>query len=98
MRAAWYERQGRVREVLVVGEMETPAPGPGEVRVRVYASGLNPGDGKKRADAFGLGMAYPRVIPHSDGAGVIDADRICAITRFDNGVLPQFQLPRTMPA
>jgi NADPH2:quinone reductase len=73
MRAAWYERQGAAREVLVVGEMEMPQPGIGEVRVRVYRSGLNPGDIKKRADAFGLGMAYPRVIPHSDGAGVIDA-------------------------
>jgi NADPH:quinone reductase-like Zn-dependent oxidoreductase len=40
-------------------------------------SGLNPGDIKKRADAFGLGMAYPRVIPHSDGAGVIDAVGAC---------------------
>jgi NADPH2:quinone reductase len=42
------------------------------VRVRVHTSGVNPGDVKKRADAFGLGMPYPRVIPHSDGAGVID--------------------------
>ena len=73
MRAAWYERQGPAQDVLVVGEMETPEPGPGEVRVRLRTSGLNPGDIKKRADAFGLGMAYPRVVPHSDGAGVIDA-------------------------
>lgn len=72
MRAAWYERQGAAREVLVVGEMPDPEPGPGEVRVRVAASGINPGDVKKRQDFFGYGMPYPRVIPHSDGAGTID--------------------------
>src|SRR5246127_2854520 len=73
MKAAWYEKQGPAREVLVVGEMPDPIPAAGEVRIRIAASGVNPGDIKKRADAFGLGMAYPRVIPHSDGAGVIDA-------------------------
>ena len=44
-------------------------PGEGEVRIRIAASGVNPGDIKKREDMFGYGMAYPRVIPHSDGAG-----------------------------
>jgi NADPH2:quinone reductase len=73
MKAAWYERQGSPSSVLIVGEMTTPEPGPGEVRIRVAASGVNPGDVKKRADTFGVGMSYPRVIPHSDGAGVIDA-------------------------
>ena len=72
MKAAWYERQGSPAEVLVVGETATPEPGPGEVRVRVAASGVNPGDVKKRQDTFGVGMSYPRVIPHSDGAGVIE--------------------------
>ena len=72
MRAAWYEKQGPARDVLVVGEMPDPAPGPGEVRIRVVASGINPGDIKKREDSFGLGMSYPRVIPHSDGAGTVD--------------------------
>jgi NADPH2:quinone reductase len=72
MKAAWYEKQGPARDVLVVGEMPDPEPGPGEVRIRVAASGVNPGDVKKRQDAFGYGMSYPRVIPHSDGAGVID--------------------------
>ncbi|MDX1548337.1 MAG: NADPH:quinone reductase [Rhodothermales bacterium] len=72
MRAAWYERQGPAPEVLTVGEMPEPVPGPGEVRIRVAASGINPGDVKKRQDAFGVGMPYPRVIPHSDGAGTID--------------------------
>jgi NADPH:quinone reductase len=73
MRAAWYEKQGPAHEVLIVGEMPDPNPGAGEVRIKVAASGINPGDVKKREDAFGLGMPYPRVIPHSDGAGVIDA-------------------------
>jgi NADPH2:quinone reductase len=72
MRAAWYEKQGPAREVLVVGEMPAPRPGAGEVRIRIAASGINPGDIKKRQDSFGLGMAYPRVVPHSDGAGRVD--------------------------
>lgn len=71
MRAVWYERGGPAGEVLSVGEMEVPRPGPGEVLVRVHASGVNPGDTKKRADWMGLGVAYPRVVPHSDGAGVV---------------------------
>jgi NADPH:quinone reductase len=72
MKAAWYEKQGPARDVLKVGEMPDPTAGPGEVRIRVCASGINPGDTKKREDAFGVGMPYPRVIPHSDGAGRID--------------------------
>jgi NADPH2:quinone reductase len=71
--AAWYERPGPAADVLDVGEMADPEPGPREVRVRVAVSGVNPGDTKKRGDWVGYGMPYPRVIPHSDGAGVIDA-------------------------
>jgi len=72
MKAAWYERQGPAREVLMLGEMPDPHPAVGEVRIRVAASGINPGDIKKRQDSFGYGMPYPRVIPHSDGAGQVD--------------------------
>jgi NADPH:quinone reductase len=72
MRAAWYEKQGSAREVLTVGEMPAPTPGTGEVRIRIAVSGINPGDIKKRENAFGYGMPYPRVIPHSDGAGEVD--------------------------
>jgi NADPH:quinone reductase len=72
MRAAWYEKQGPARDVLMVGEMLEPHPAAGEVRIRIAASGINPGDIKKREDAFGYGMPYPRVIPHSDGAGRVD--------------------------
>jgi NADPH:quinone reductase len=73
MIAAWYDRQGPAAEVLQIGEFPAPEPGPGEVRVRVALSGVNPGDTKKRAGWPGSPMIYPRVIPHSDGAGVIDA-------------------------
>jgi NADPH:quinone reductase len=72
MKAAWYERQGPARDVLVVGEMDDPRPLAGEVRIRLAASGVNPGDVKKRQDTFGVGMPYARVIPHSDGAGTVD--------------------------
>lgn len=72
MRAAWYERGGSASEVLNVGEVKTPQPGSDEVLVRVRVSGINSGDTKKRSDWMGLGVGYPRVIPHSDGAGVIE--------------------------
>jgi NADPH2:quinone reductase len=72
MKAAWYEKQGTARDVLMVGEMDDPQPRAGEVRIRVAFSGVNPGDVKKREDSFGLGMPYPRVIPHSDGSGTVD--------------------------
>src|SRR6201997_2895478 len=73
MKAACYKKQGPAEDGLVVGEMNEPKPLTGEVRVRVAFSGVNPGDVKKREDAFGVGMPYPRVIPHSDGSGTVDA-------------------------
>ncbi|WP_405816319.1 NADPH:quinone reductase [Streptomyces sp. NBC_01390] len=73
MLASWYDAQGQATEVLQAGELPDPTPGPGEVRVRVTVSGVNPGDTKKRRGWTGSGMPYPRVIPHSDAAGVIDA-------------------------
>ena len=73
MRAAFYERKGAARDVLTLGELPDPSPGPGEVRVRVTRSGVNPGDIKKRDGWLGFPMSYPLVIPHSDGAGVVDA-------------------------
>jgi NADPH2:quinone reductase len=72
MRAAFYERNGPAREVLSLGEIETPRPGPGEVRVRLKTSGVNPSDVKSR-EGRTRKIAFPRVIPHSDGAGDIDA-------------------------
>ena len=70
MRAAWWERNGAARDVLVVSEMPTPSPAPGEVLVRLVTSGINPSDVKFRA---GRPPAFPRIVPHSDGAGVIEA-------------------------
>jgi NADPH2:quinone reductase len=72
MLASWYDEQGPAADVLHVGELPDPEPGPGEVRVRVTVSGVNPGDTKKRLGWLGSSMPYPRVIPHSDAAGVID--------------------------
>jgi NADPH2:quinone reductase len=73
MRAVYYDRQGPATEVLQIGVLPDPEPGSGEVRVRLRFSGVNPGDTKKRAGYFGSAMPYARVIPHSDGSGVIDA-------------------------
>jgi NADPH2:quinone reductase len=71
MKAAFYERNGSARDVLQVSEIDTPRPGPGEVRVKLAVSGINPSDVKSRQGSTRK-IAYPRVIPHSDGAGVID--------------------------
>ncbi len=73
MRAAYYERTGDAAEVLQIGDIARPAPGPGEVLVRVHASGINPSDVKKRLGKMPAPAAFPRVVPHSDGAGVIEA-------------------------
>ena len=73
MRAAFYERLGPARDVLQIGDLPLPEPAPGEVRVRVDCSGINPSDVKSRMGRRIKEMPFPRVIPHSDGAGVIDA-------------------------
>jgi NADPH:quinone reductase len=74
MRAAWYEKKGGAPDVLSVGDMPTPEIRSGEVLVRVMASGINPSDTKGRGGARGnLAMPFPRIIPHQDGAGVIEA-------------------------
>jgi NADPH:quinone reductase len=69
MRAAWYARNGEAREVLTVGELPTPMPARGEVRVRLATSGVNPSDVKSRRSRP---LAAERIVPHSDGGGVID--------------------------
>lgn len=74
MRAVWYDRKGPAREVLHISEMPEPKPGPGEVLVGLRTSGVNPSDTKGRSGWVGVAkMAFPRVIPHQDGAGVIEA-------------------------
>lgn len=72
MRAATYTRTGPAREVLALEEIETPAPGPGEVRVKLSWSGVNPSDVKTRGGVRSTSLPFPRIVPHSDGAGVID--------------------------
>jgi NADPH2:quinone reductase len=72
MRAAIYERTGPAGEVLRIEELPTPMPGPGEVRVKVSWSGVNPSDVKTRAGVRTKTLPFPRIVPHSDGAGVID--------------------------
>jgi NADPH:quinone reductase len=59
--------------VLQIGELPALEPGPGEVRVRITRSGVNPGDTKKRRGWLGSAMSFPRVIPHSDGAGFVES-------------------------
>jgi NADPH2:quinone reductase len=73
MRAAYYTQQGPATEVFRVGEQPTPEAGPGEVRVRLRWSGVNPSDWKTRKGGGGRQLMAPLIIPHSDGAGVIDA-------------------------
>lgn len=72
MQAAYYEATGPAAEVLRIGELPDPLPGPGEVRVRLHCSGVNPSDVKSRGGLRSRTMPFPRVVPHSDGAGVID--------------------------
>src|SRR5260370_4645620 len=71
MKAVWYERTGAAPDVLTFGEMPTPAAGPGEVRVRLEASGVNPSDAGRRGGLY-RALEYPRVITNSDGAGTVD--------------------------
>lgn len=73
MQAAYYETQGAARDVLRYGEMARPEVALGEVLVRVRASGINPSDVKYRSGWSGLPLQFPRVIPHQDGAGEIEA-------------------------
>ncbi|NKL21771.1 NADPH:quinone reductase [Rhizobium leguminosarum] len=72
MKAAFYEKQGDAKTVLQVGALPDPMPGPGEVRVFVRVSSVNPTDLKARAGYGGAPMAFPRIVPHQDGAGIID--------------------------
>lgn len=73
MRVAFYERVGPAREVLQLSDLPDPQPAAGEVRVRILWSGVNPSDVKSRAGLRNRTLAFERMIPHSDGMGVIDA-------------------------
>ena len=73
MKAVWFESFGGAAASLVLGEQPKPEPGTGEVLVKMATTGVNPSDVKKRAGAFPNLLDGGLVIPHSDGAGVIDA-------------------------
>ena len=73
MLAAWYEKQGEAKDVIEYGKMPIPSPEAGEVLIKVGASGVNPSDTKSRSGWGGIPMSFPRVIPHNDGAGVIES-------------------------
>ncbi|NND78049.1 MAG: NADPH:quinone reductase [Flavobacteriales bacterium] len=71
MKAAYYTKQGNAREVLQIGNIEEILPKEDEVQIKIEYSAVNPGEVKKRSDAFGVGMPYDLIVPHSDGAGVV---------------------------
>ncbi len=73
MRAVRYLRTGPAADVLEIADLPLPAPGQGEVRVRLYASGVNPHDTKGRSGWAGRDVPKDGIVPHSDGAGVIEA-------------------------
>jgi NADPH:quinone reductase len=72
MKAALYDQYGPAGTVLRVEDVNRPEPGPGQVRVRIEASGINPTDWKSRSGMTPRPIAGFQ-IPHHDGAGVIDA-------------------------
>ena len=71
MKAGWYKQFGNARDVIEIGEMDTPEISPNQVLVRIYSSGVNPSDVKKRA-GYGHPFKEERIIPHSDGSGKIE--------------------------
>ena len=73
MQAVFYSRQGPAQEVMQFGTQPLPKPAAGEVRVRLSTSGVNPSDWKVRKGGLGRSLIAPLIIPHSDGAGAIDA-------------------------
>jgi NADPH2:quinone reductase len=73
MKAAWFESFGPARQVIRIGEQPAPAPGPGEVLVRLKTSAINPSDVKKRAGSSPTLLDQGLVIPNSDGAGVVES-------------------------
>ena len=73
MQAAYYNQTGAAKDVLKTGEIDKPELSKGEVRVEIHCSGVNPSDTKGRSGWEGMTMQFERVIPHNDGAGVIDA-------------------------
>ncbi|MDE2167498.1 MAG: hypothetical protein KGJ66_14315 [Alphaproteobacteria bacterium] len=72
-KCAYYERCGPAREVLALGEMAVQPPAAAEVFVRLRFSSVNPTNIKNRSGVLGRGMAFDRIVPHHDGAGIVEA-------------------------
>ncbi|MBT3799502.1 MAG: NADPH:quinone reductase [Porticoccaceae bacterium] len=73
MKAGWFEKFGAAEDVIKLGEQPKPTVGVGQVLVKLATSGVNPSDVKKRAGAFPHLLDNGLVIPHSDGAGIVEA-------------------------
>ncbi len=73
MKAIAYTEVGAAVDVLRLLDLPTPEPAAGELRVRLQWSGVNPSDVKSRAGRRSAVLAFPQIVPHSDGAGVVDA-------------------------
>ena len=73
MKAAWFEKFGSAEQVIQMGEQPKPVAALGQVLVKLATSGVNPSDVKKRAGASPSLLDDGLVIPHSDGAGVIES-------------------------
>lgn len=73
MKAAIYQKTGVASEVLKIVDLDKPTPGAGEVLVQIHASGINPSDTKTRAGIFPIQREWKRILPHHDGAGIIEA-------------------------
>jgi NADPH2:quinone reductase len=73
MKAAWFEKFGAAADTIIIGEQPKPVAGDGQVLVKLKTTGVNPSDVKKRIGAFPNLLDNGHVIPHSDGAGIIEA-------------------------
>ena len=75
MRAAVYRRKGPAKDVIEITDVEATDPAPGEVLVGLHTSGINPSDVKSRegVSVGGMEMPFPEIVPHSDGAGIVEA-------------------------
>lgn len=82
MKAAYFEAPG-APDVIQFGELPTPAPRAGEVRVRVGAAALNPIDTYIRAGAVTMPLPKP-FIPGCDLAGTVEAVG-AGVTRYKPG-------------
>ncbi|MEX0695735.1 MAG: NADPH:quinone reductase [Rhodospirillales bacterium] len=72
MKAIQFSEAGAANKVLKEVTMDTQAPGPDDVRVRVAYAAVNPTDAKRRSSGRELGSFSP-IVTGNDGAGVIEA-------------------------